>query len=110
MDDKKRQHSVSIRPSEWERLTRAAQVKARTEGPTSTGHVVSTSRFLVEAGLKEAEKVLCKDDRAVCPVCEGDPGMWEGCEACWGCQGNGQLPAQPKQAMLPMAFALKTDE
>ena len=58
MDDKKKQHSVSMRPSEWEHLMRAAQAQARKDGPTSTGHVVSTSRFMVEAALKEAGKVL----------------------------------------------------
>jgi uncharacterized protein (DUF1778 family) len=82
MDDKKKQHSVSMRPSEWERLTRAAQAKARRDGPTSSGHVVSTSRFMVEAALKEADKVL----------------------------NSGRLPPVPTQASLPMVFALKTDE
>ena len=81
MDDKKKQHSVSMRPSEWEHLMHAAQEKARRDGPTSSGHVVSTSRFMVEAALKEAGKVL----------------------------GSGAPPPPPQHALpsQPMLFALK---
>ena len=58
MDDKKKPHSISMRPSEWSRVMAAAQAKSRQHGPTSTGHVVSASRFVVEAALVEAERVL----------------------------------------------------
>ncbi len=64
LNDKKKQHSVSMRPSEWACLARAAQALARPRGPTSTGHVVSTSRFVVDAALEAAHRLLPEGSEA----------------------------------------------
>jgi len=68
MLDKKKQHSVSMRPSEWARLTLAAEARARCDGPTSTGYVVSTSRFMVDAALAEADRVLASYESQQLPL------------------------------------------